>query len=82
MLERGAGLSKIDPGVHYQLFTAYSRLKRKSDADHELALFKQLEEARKQREGLKPAGAMTKDAPAPPELPASISGGSEKRPPL
>ncbi len=30
--------------VHYQLFLAYSRLKRKADADKELAIFKQLTE--------------------------------------
>ena len=30
ILEHAATLSKTDPGIHYQLFTVYSRLKRKS----------------------------------------------------
>ena len=51
ILEHGSTLNQDDPGVHYQLFIAYSRLKRKPDADRELARFKQLEELRKQREG-------------------------------
>jgi tetratricopeptide (TPR) repeat protein len=47
LLERGAKLSQKDPGTHYQLFLAYSRLKRKADADRELVIFKRLEEERK-----------------------------------
>jgi hypothetical protein len=53
-----------DPGVHYQLFITYSRLKRKDDADRELARFKTLEEARKQREG----GMTAKDELPPPKV--------------
>ena len=49
-LERGVKLAGDDPGVHYQLFLAYSRMQRKDDANRELELFKQLEEARKKRE--------------------------------
>ena len=53
---------------------------RKQDAERELAVFKQLDEARKQREGVKPAGAMTKETPALPELPASVSADGAKPP--
>jgi tetratricopeptide (TPR) repeat protein len=49
ILERGAMLNARYPGIHYQLFLALSRLKRKEEADRELALFKQLEEASKRR---------------------------------
>ena len=38
-----------DPGVHYQLFIAYTRLKRKDDAAHELAIFKQYDAESKAR---------------------------------
>jgi predicted Zn-dependent protease len=47
ILERGTHLSEKDPGVHYQLFLAYSRLKRKEDANRELAAFKRLDDERK-----------------------------------
>ena len=47
ILQRGAPISSTDPGIHYQLFTVYSRLKGKADAERELAIFKRLEEARK-----------------------------------
>jgi Flp pilus assembly protein TadD len=47
---RGAvTLRERDPGVHYQLFIAYSRLKRAADAERELALFRKLDEERKAR---------------------------------
>jgi hypothetical protein len=45
-------MSSDDPGVHYQLFITYSRLKRKDDADRELGRFKTLEEARKNGSGM------------------------------
>jgi len=51
ILKRGAELSPEDPGVHYQLFLIYSRVKQKADADSELALFKKLDEARKANQG-------------------------------
>ena len=40
-----------DPGVHYQLFIAYTRLKRKDDADRELAVFKKYDAESKARRG-------------------------------
>jgi Flp pilus assembly protein TadD len=40
-----------DAGVHYQLFLAYTRLKRKTDADRELLLFKQYDAEAKARRG-------------------------------
>jgi tetratricopeptide (TPR) repeat protein len=49
VLERGATLNARYPGIHYQLFLAFSRLKRKEAADRELALFKQLEQESKSR---------------------------------
>jgi Flp pilus assembly protein TadD len=63
VLERGIVLGKNDPGIHYQLFIAYSRLKRKDDADRELARFKILEEARKQGDS-----GMGKDELPPPKI--------------
>jgi Flp pilus assembly protein TadD len=48
-LERAAALRREDPGVRYQLFTAYARLGRKDDAERELSLFKRLDEERKRR---------------------------------
>lgn len=49
ILQRAAQLKPNNAGVHYQLFMAYSRLKRKTEADRELSLFKQFEEERKKR---------------------------------
>ena len=46
------GVARIrgrDPSVHYQLFIAYSRLKKTADAERELALFKRYDEERKAR---------------------------------
>ena len=43
ILERGAELNKKDPGIRYQLFIAYSRLKSKEKADVNFAEFKRLE---------------------------------------
>ena len=71
ILERGVALNNDDPGVHYQLFIIYSRLKRKDDADRELAQFKSLEEARKQREG----GMSEKDSLPPPKVSTTSPGG-------
>jgi tetratricopeptide (TPR) repeat protein len=66
LLKRGAELDKEDPGVHYQLFLIYSRLKQKSDGDSELAIFKRLEEARKLAEGSM-GGSATKEVTPPPD---------------
>jgi predicted Zn-dependent protease len=49
ILERGVAIKASNPAVHYQLFMAFSRLKRKAEADRELALFKQLGEEQKHR---------------------------------
>jgi hypothetical protein len=49
VLSDAARLRARDPGVHYQLFIAYTRLKRKDDANRELAVFKQYEGERKAR---------------------------------
>jgi hypothetical protein len=64
-------MDKTDPGIHYQLFTAYSRLKRREDAERELAIFKRLEEARKKSGD----GANTGDGGS------SMSAGDEPMPP-
>jgi Flp pilus assembly protein TadD len=84
-LERGAALNANDPGIHYQLFTAYSRLKRKADADRELAIFKRFQEARKHDPtplgGEAATGATDEgDKAAPAPLPASVSGEGVKPP--
>jgi Flp pilus assembly protein TadD len=50
LLERAGLLKPNNPDVHYQLFLALVRLKRKDDADREMALFKKLDEQRKLRE--------------------------------
>ncbi len=55
LLTRGVEFNAKDPGVHYQLFLAYSRLKKKDEADRELAEFKRLDEVN--RHGATPLGA-------------------------
>lgn len=47
ILWRGAEINKKDPGVHYQLFLAFFRLKKKAEADQELAAFKELDAVNK-----------------------------------
>ena len=51
MLRGAAALNDKDPGVHYQLFLALSRLKKTAEAKEELALFQRLEGARQAAEG-------------------------------
>ncbi|HEY1404721.1 MAG TPA: tetratricopeptide repeat protein, partial [Pyrinomonadaceae bacterium] len=82
IFERGLALNDSDPGIHYQLFTVYSRLKRKPEAERELAVFKRLEEARKTTADASPAAtsATGEPAAAPLELPASATGESIKPP--
>lgn len=46
------------------LFTAYSRLRNKDEAEKHLAIFKKLEAERKQREG-ELGGAATSETAAP-----------------
>jgi tetratricopeptide (TPR) repeat protein len=43
ILEIGASLNAQDPGIHYQLFLAYSRLKQKQKAEIAFSEFKRLE---------------------------------------
>ena len=81
VLIRGAELNKKDPGVHYQLFLAYSRLGKKVEADQELALFKRLDEAN--RHGATPLGMTVNVGPANetdalPPLPSAVSGETKK----
>jgi hypothetical protein len=40
-----------DPGIHYQLFIAYTRLRRTDEADRELKLFKQYDAEGKAKRG-------------------------------
>jgi Flp pilus assembly protein TadD len=47
ILQHAATLKARNAGVHYQMFIAFSRLKRKDEADRELAIFKQFEAERK-----------------------------------
>jgi tetratricopeptide (TPR) repeat protein len=49
VLAVAARIRPRDPGVHYQLFIVYTRLKRKDDADHELAIFKRYDAESKAR---------------------------------
>jgi tetratricopeptide (TPR) repeat protein len=49
VLQAAGKLRPKDPGVHYQLFMALSRLKQKEAADRELAIFKELDEAKKSK---------------------------------
>jgi tetratricopeptide (TPR) repeat protein len=43
ILERGAEMNKLDPGIRYQLFVAYTRTKQKEKADGAFSEFKRLE---------------------------------------
>jgi Flp pilus assembly protein TadD len=79
ILERGASLTTTDPGIHYQLFTVCSRLKRKADADRELSLFKRLEEARKNREAAI-GGSATNELSAPVAAEPDSPGTAEEKP--
>ena len=81
VLLRGAELNQKDPGVHYQLFLAYSRLGKKADADHELSVFKRLDEV--SRHGATPLGMTVKAGPsnetdALPPLPSTVAGETKK----
>ncbi len=63
LLKRGVELNDKDPGIRYQLFLAYSRLKRKDEADKELAEFKRLDEVNRHAAtpgGAKPVGMEAK----------------------
>ena len=83
ILRRGAELNKKDPGVHYQLFLALSRLKRKAEADQELARFKELDEANKHAPTALGTSAKTGSANETdtlPPLPAIATGETTKVP--
>jgi len=86
ILERGIKLNDKDPGVRYQLFTAYTRLKRKAEAERELAIFKNLDDSRRQR-ALTPLGTNAKgaetatEAEAPPPLSPTAAGDNLSKPP-
>jgi hypothetical protein len=80
LLKRGIELNDKDPGIRYQLFLAYSRLRRKDEAEKELAEFKRLDEVN--RHGATPlattkTGAEMEGETLPP-LPAAASGDSAK----
>ena len=47
LLQRAAEIHPNSVEAHYQLYLALSRLKRKTDADHELEIYKQLREKEK-----------------------------------
>ncbi|MFN2406494.1 MAG: tetratricopeptide repeat protein, partial [Pyrinomonadaceae bacterium] len=80
LLKRGIELNDKDPGIRYQLFLAYSRLRRKDEAEKELAEFKRLDEAN--RHGATPLAATKPGAGMEgetlPPLPAAASGDSAK----
>jgi tetratricopeptide (TPR) repeat protein len=76
LLTRGVELNAKDPGVHYQLFLAYSRLKKQGEADRELAEFKRLDEGN--RHEATPMGVPLKDGETLPPLPSAASGDSAK----
>jgi len=44
VLQRAAEINSNHPELHYQIFLALSRLKRKSEAERELEIYKQLRE--------------------------------------
>src|SRR6185437_5293730 len=73
LLQRGVELNDKDPGIRYQLFLAYSRLKRKDEADRELAEFKRLDVAN--QHGATPLNETmtTADRDVLPPLPAKAS---------
>jgi hypothetical protein len=62
--------------VHYQLFLAYSRLKKTDAADKELAEFKRLDEVN--RHGATTLMNPAKDGESLPPLPVTASGDSAK----
>ena len=66
VLTHAASLKPQNSSVHYQLFLALSRLKRKDDADNELKIFKELEEVRKTRRDPQELADEEAQNPAPP----------------
>jgi hypothetical protein len=83
VLQRGVILNDKDPGIRYQLFLAYSRLKRKDEGEHELAVFRQLDEATKHAAtplGQGRRGVATAATEAPAILPPSVANEPSKPP--
>jgi len=80
LLQRGVELNDKDPGIRYQLFLAYSRLRRKDEADKELAEFKRLDEVNRHRATPLSETMTTNSADRDvlPPLPAAASGDSAK----
>ena len=70
ILEKGASLKTDDPGVRYQLFLAYSRLKQKEKADVAFAEFKRLEKT------FNVGSGSSTSADKVPDLPENIGGSS------
>ena len=64
ILETAAALSKDDPGIRYQLFIAYSRLKQKEKADAAFADFKRLEKVFNVGSGASTSADQVRDLPA------------------
>ena len=76
LLKRGAEMSKEDPGVQYQLFLVYSRLKLKPEADAALVQFKKLEAERKSGESGMAGSSTGRQLP----VPESAASDAAKRP--
>jgi Flp pilus assembly protein TadD len=81
LLQRGIELNDKDPGIRYQLFLAYSRLRRKEEAEKELAEFKRLDEVN--RHGATPLNRTTNmntggEKESLPPLPAAAAGDTAK----
>ncbi len=63
ILERGVELSNEDPGIRYQLFLTYTRLKQKEKAAAAFAEFKRLENIFNSGSGSATAADKTPDLP-------------------
>ena len=66
ILRHAATLKPKNASVHYQLFIALSRLKRKEEAQRELAFFNQLDEERKAQPRQSDDTELENPEPAPP----------------
>ncbi|HKG15298.1 MAG TPA: tetratricopeptide repeat protein, partial [Pyrinomonadaceae bacterium] len=81
---RGAeALNAKDPGVHYQLFLALSRLKKTEEAKRELAAYKRLDGAQRARQdadGDKEPGPPTEPPLPEPSVTLPGSKASDKPP--
>ena len=83
VLQGSAAMNPADPGVHYQLFIALSRLKRKEEAQRELEIFQRLESVRKTRQKSEDAKEMqSSDDPALPDPTMPLPADSLERQPV